>query len=415
MLFIYDEIIFTNTLKKYLNNDGMTTKEIIKTLIKKESYDNFYNQNKIEYDYKITISSIDELKIIMEFFKNHKLLDKEYICIKRLNIGLKETYEIMKEYEKFGFTDKIYVEQLDKHEWINFEDYGIIYEYFKDFDSKLPNNPTNLDIIVNAYDYVKQREYLMEKDKKSLISKQFSTSILSPYIVCAGFVKQFNCILKEYGIPCFEYQFMIDKNTGHDVSLVYIEGMGVYFFDITRDSYDRTKDNLSNEASYSGFMLPYTYYLNNKITNDNFSKELLKNPKILEGKKQYANQQILNGQDKEIDIFDEVEFKKLYLLQSLIDVNFELLKKENFFEKVSYKKEEMTLSVYEALLTMNEKFGPEIDNNTFIDILINSKRNSDLKNNTMFYVKSIISKYSNDSSIDLSKSVDIITKRLTKK
>lgn len=414
MLFIYDEIVFTNTLKNFLNDDWMSAKEIIGTLIKKESYDNFYSQNKIEYDYKITISSIDELKIIMEFFKNHKLLDKEYLCIKRLNVSLKETYEIIQEYEKFGFTDKIYVEQLDKQEWLNFDDYKIIYEYFKEFDSKLPNNPSKLDIIVNAYDYVKQREYLMEQDKKSLVSKQFSSSILSPYIVCAGFVKQFNAILKEYNIPCFEYQFMIDKNIGHDVSLVYIEGMGIYFFDITKDSYNRKKDELTNEASYSGFMLPYTYYLNNKILNDNFSKKLLKNPKILEGHKKLANQQIKNGKDKEIDIFDEVEFKELYLLQNLIDVNFELLKNENFFKDVSYKREQMTSSIYEALLTINEKFGHDIDDNTFIDILINAKKSSKLKDNITYYVKSVISKYSN-TSINLSKSTESISKKLTKK
>ena len=420
MLFIHDEIIPIRLLNRFLNINSTkykTARDVISFIISNNSNKYFYDISKKEYDYKITISSKEQLEEFMNFFKKYPLTDNEYICFKRYGINLKETYEVINKFNKYPFTHNIYVEQFDKNEWISYDDYSVIYDFLKSFERTLPKQPTTMDIIINAYDYVKSREYLAEKDKKSLISKKFSTSILSPYIVCAGFVKQFNCILKEYNIPCFEYQFMNKNNIGHDVSLVYVEGYGIYFFDITRDSYTRKdqSETLKNEAKYSGFMLPYTYYLDNKISNDNFDKELLKNPKIMEIKKKYAKQQITYGNDKTVDIFNEQEFNKTYLLQTLVDVDFELLKSENLFIEVSNNKEMMTEQIYNALLKINQHFGTEItDIDIFLDMLISSKKNSELKNNTLYYKKAIISRYSDNNEINLSEAMNIITKKLTK-
>ena len=418
MLVIHDQVLMPNQLKSFLTTDSTihdTARDILSSIIPTNTSEYFYNSKKMEYDYKILVTTKEELEIYMKFFKLYPLVNDEYICIKRMNLTLKETYEIIDKYSEFDFVDKIYVEQLDKNEWVNYEDYSIIYDFLKSFDSMLPDNPTTMDIIINAYDYVKQREYFAENDRKSLLSKQFSTSVLTPYIVCAGFVKQFNCILKEYNIPCFEYQFMNKNNIGHDVSMVHIDGLGIYFFDITSDSFTRKdqSDHLKNEAKYSGFMLPYTYYLNNKIYIDNFSKELLKNPKFFETRKRYANQQIIRGNDEEIDIFNEDEFKNTYLLQTLVDVDFELLKNDNLFQTVSDNREMMTAEIYNALLKINNSFGTEvIDVDLFIDMLMSAKRNSDLKDNDRYYKKAIISRYIDNPDINLSDSMNIVVKKL---
>jgi len=417
MLFIHDEILSAKRLNfvSHLSSKNKSAKEVISQIISDNSVKYFYDDKKPEYDYKITVTTKEELEGFMEFFKNHPLEEKEYICIKRYNLNLKDTFEIISKYDDTEFVDHIYVEQLDKNEWVNYLDYSIIYDFLKTFEKTLPKNPTNMDIIINAYDYVKSREYFEEDDKKSLISKKFSTSVLSPYIVCAGFVKQFNCILKEYGIPCYEYQFKNKGSRGHDVSMVYVEGYGIYFFDITSDCFTR-KDQatpLKNESKYSGFMLPYTYYLNNKLLNDNFDKELLKNPKINELKKKYAKQQIRNGNDRKVDIFNEETFDKAYLLQTLVDVDIELLKCDRLFGRVSYTKEEMTTLIYDALLKINDYFGPEItDVDLFIDFLISSKRNSELKNNKLYYQKAVISKYAGNESVNLSESMGKINKKI---
>lgn len=417
MLFIHDEILSAKRLNfvSHFETKNRSAKEIIEKIISNASFEYFYDSRKPEYDYKITITTKEELKEFMEFFKKHPFGETEYICIKRYNVNLKDTFEIINKYDDCEFVDHIYVEQLDKNEWVNYLNYSIIYDFLKTFEKTLPKNPTNMDIIINAYDYVKSREYFEEEDKKSLISKKFYTSVLSPYIVCAGFVKQFNCILKEYGIPCYEYQFKNKGSRGHDVSMVYIEGHGIYFFDITRDCFTRKDQStpLKNESKYSGFMLPYTYYLSNKLLNDNFDKELLKNPKIMEIKKRYAKQQIENGKDELVNVFNEHQFEKAYLLQTLVDVDFELLKCDSLFGQVSNTKEMMTAQIYDALLKINNYFGPEInDVDLFIDFLINAKKNSDLKDNKLYYQKAVISKFLCNECINLSDSMEKINKKI---
>lgn len=418
MLFIHENIIHAKDLKPFIDNASIkykTAKDVLSTIISDNSNKVFYDNKKLEYDYKITVASKEQLETFMEFFKKYPLLEDEYICIKRHDINLKDTYEIINKYNNYEFIENIYVEQLDKNEFSNFEDYSIIYNFFKKFERMLPENPTKIDIIINAYDYIKSREYFEEKDKKSILSKQFSTSVTTPYIVCAGFVKQFNCILKEYGIPCYEYQFMNENNIGHDVSLVYVEGYGIYFFDITKDSYDPKDqtDYLKNESKYSGFMLPHTYYLNSIIKKDNFDKELLKNPKLFDLKKRYANQQSYYKNDKIIDVFNKKEFDKTYLLQTLIDVDYELIKCENLFDNVSDYKELMTAEIYNALITLNSNFGEEItDIDLFIDMLISAKKNTNLYNNKTYYIKSIISRYLNNEKVNLSEATNKVMKKI---
>lgn len=422
MLFIYDYIIDLeqiNIMEFLLKIFGISstelyTRDLIKLLVEKESYDKFYSKTKDGYEYRLTVSSIENLDGFMNFFKNHKLLDDEYISIKRHGLNLKQVYEVIEKYKDFDFVNKIIIEQHDKEEWLDFEYYKEIYSFLKEFDDQLPENPKVTDIIVNAYDYVKQRQYLREEDSKSHLSKKFSTSVLIPNIVCAGFVKQFNAILKEYNIPCFEYNYIpIGEKEGHSVSIVEIEEMGVYFFDITRDSYNPNQSELENRSKYSGFMLPYTYYEKLKNSVDNFSNELSKSTKELELRKKYAEQQILQGKDEKIDLFNDNEFKKYEILHTLIDTDFELLNNNGFFNGLSEQKEKMTAKIYGALLAMKSNFGSEICNDDeFIDILISAKRNSDLKENRNYYIKAAISRF--NDSVNLSETTGKILQKLQK-
>lgn len=414
MLFIGDEIIFDDDLNKLQLLKNIPAKYVLQFFWKSWEFKNFFDLKKLEFDYKILISSDTQLRNFLSFFQNCPLVENEYLLIRRNGINLKDTYKVISEFES-SLTDKIYVEQLDKNEWVSFNDFEYINKFLTDFDDLLPDNPTDMDIIINAYDYVKDRVYTREVDDKSLLSKQFSTSILTPYIVCSGFVKQFNGILKEYGIQCFEYKFVENEKEGHMVSLVNIKGLGIYFFDITRDCYTYEDENipLKNESKYSGFMLPLSYYTNSNILVDNFDKEIYRNPKGLVLKEKCAIQRINTEKDVEVNFIDKQDDKLLEKLSTLMDTNFELLKDENFFDTVSDSKEQMSSKIYNALSIIATSFGSEFINvELFIDWLISAKRNSKFKNNTLFFQKAVISKFLGNNQVDLGNAMTLIKKKV---
>ena len=241
----------------------------------------------------------------------------------------------------------------------------------------------------------------------------FSQSILTGYRVCAGFTKQFNAILKEYGIQCHEYKYAQKDKENHMVSLVNIKGYGVYFFDITKDCYlesDKT-ELMKNESKYSGFMLSIHSLPKNNIVIDNYDNELFRPSKILKLKEQVAYKNVNPNDDDDFDITEVDDENFMEKLNVLINTNFELFKDENFFDGILNSVEIIKAKIYASLQIMQKKFGEEITDDFFIEALIKAKRNTVFKNNTIFYQKAVISKFI-DTSVNLSDSMQKVIKRL---
>lgn len=365
----------------------------------------------------ILVTNTDELTYLLNFFSAMKLNADQKLIIRQYEISYKDMYKCINHYNQDDLLKKTLV-KIEDDDWITLKDYKVFLEKFNTLTSSIPKHCSPLEIIKYAYDIVKSRPYNnVPNDESSKLSRKLSSAILGEYIVCAGYTKIFNAILREFGINCTEYHYKEYGNNGHCISLVNVNDPkyninGLYYFDPTYDSYEENKEN---EIKYKYFLLSADKYdFENFATNSLFLKESKTTLKrnLLKCKldaKNYTNE-LLDVEEENNNNTTSNNEENKYInsvrecLYEALDIDRELF--EGHFSNLAYtlnpKIEEANL--YEFYLSIRNEFKEEISRSDFIELLKNT--GSDYK----FAVKAFLYRYSNFTDEDI-KNLEKIKRR----
>ena len=394
MLTIYDINIFIDEMNQMtILNAGNNIKDALLEYYKydqRRSYiiRNYVNETTTFY---ILVKNKNELEKIFLFFESILLENTHRIKLRTCQLSNDDICDVFELYSNNKFINQVLINLDDRTEFISYDKFRDITDTINNFKKTIPTNASQLEIITYVYDFVKRREYKnVPGDERSYLSRNLSSVLLDKYIVCVGFTKIFNTLLSEYNIPCIEYDFMYKGiNQGHEVSIVNVQDNkynvhGLYFFDPTGDSYTKCQDD---ETKYKYFLQTYDAYKNIDIDNDSFSRLLEYNEEELK---------------KMINIMKEKKFMKANILEdkkyeNTLNIAIDLLNIDDRLFKQSFQnlcttKDAMQekIHIYEFILFIKTNFGKEIDQDTFINLLINTHQNNNLNK---FLVKSTISKF----------------------
>ena len=211
--------------------------------------------------------NIDDLDIV-DFVLKHKEFDKQKILADEfIDITDKERLkELENKYEKIR--DRVRFSMEGNADYISFEDcYKTIDIIDKITDEIKKLNLSPMETAMYVYDLVRNRVYTSEDENESKLSSRDLTSVLlGDKIVCVGYTKIFNTIMKNLGFDgVVEVRIMEKGNekSGHMRSAIYIKDSkynidGIYFFDPTWDSKYCEDDN-EYVDSYKYFAKTYNY------------------------------------------------------------------------------------------------------------------------------------------------------------
>lgn len=137
---------------------------------------------------------------------------------------------------------------LNYHGELCFIDNAISAKYMIDYyKSIIDDDLSPLEKITIAYDIAKSHNYKYSNVKESMESRYITKMVNNDNIVCSGFAKIFETILKELGIRCLELSLSLDddeEELGHARNMVIINDdkynvHGLFVFDPTFDSADK--------------------------------------------------------------------------------------------------------------------------------------------------------------------------------
>jgi hypothetical protein len=324
--------------------------------------------------YTVEYSQIDDLpNIIKKISKNNKNKIYNIEIKKATNV---EVYNILKNSNAFINLNNEDVENIniiieENNEIISIECFiAKMKEYENTYNFLNKNGDLSpLEFIIVAYNYVKNRKYKYFQDVDD--GRYFSK--ISPQgnaeLVCVGYAKIFNQLLRMYGINTMEYRFAYqNKNTeesiGHDVNLVYVNdpkyGLdGLYFFDITADSYSRKHIYQRVNSSF-------------KLENN------------IDFKVDSRLDEVLNGGNFTHFLLTFEQFNEIYKIVTIDDYNLLLYKSENELNDLVMKKLNQSKETYIDKKSIKKDYGfaqrfEEIDH-----LLFNDEHNITASNNALY-------------------------------
>ena len=183
-----------------------------------------------------------EKEDIYTFLKNNNCLLKKKIILKNL-LSLKNYEDIELTLKFFGDFKNLYVLLDGNDEMISVEELKLTYNYINEICNKvIKYNLSPLEKLVYVYDLTRNREYKKENEYEcGLTSRDLTKVLLGDKIVCVGFAKIFDAVLKKIGFSS-ELDILIRENEknikGHMRNAVYLkddkyEINGIYYFDPT--------------------------------------------------------------------------------------------------------------------------------------------------------------------------------------
>jgi hypothetical protein len=239
-----------------------------------------YSKGKI-YNIKIDkATNVEIYNILKDNMIFKKLIDEDYEKIKNINITVEENEETI--------SLECFIKKM--------EEYAKVYDFLTEKGKK---ELSPLEFILVAYDFIKRRDYnyVSANNGEDKYFSKISPLGNSP-LVCVGYAKIFNQLLRMNGINAMEYGFKYkNPNTGeiegHDVSLVFVKDPkyvlnGLYFFDVSGDHFKKTYTfNKNNElkvergewynlANHDRFLLSFNQFKNKypDISEDSFNMYL---------------------------------------------------------------------------------------------------------------------------------------------
>ena len=309
-------------------------------------------------------------KVIQLIKKNPKLQDKKIVFCKDMELDL----EVVNKIKNNLNTDNLYFLIDGNNKLIDFGEYSNTVTIIE----KIVNEVRMLDLspietIMYVYDFVKERVYEDVADGEDLDnSRDLSKVLLGKKIVCTGYTKIFNAILKRLGFAVHESILdSLEDEAGHVRSEIYVIDPkyhldGVYFFDSTWDSKQSEEDE--------NYLYTYCFFAKTKLEMDE-----------IDSKKKLID---IHFPDYNLDIIDEFEdsFKKNgfdKIKESMIrSINhmYLLIKKEMLLGPLITRKtspfyNQFKIDNYiEELYEIGEKFNKPIYADTLLKILYNVRK-----------------------------------------
>lgn len=353
-----------------------------------DGYELLFNDSE---DIKIITSTLYSLESFMEFFKTHKVRKNNIIKIRTLNLSSIDIADIFSKYDEEDFTNQLFINVDNGRETISYDKFMKMVNPLNEIQKNCESNLSPLEKIILIYDKVKKNVYKNAEDKHSLESRLLSEVLTNPehYIVCVGFVKIFNEMLRINNIKCCEYNFQMKENNqlvGHSISLVNIDDdkyniHGLYFFDITRDSFVLNNDK--NAFKYSGFLLSFEDLIKKyDIVRDDFDKYFFKTDSELDFMIKLKKLHASLYTDKEfVDPMSDVNNDKFEFLSRFMALDNELfdgVTKLGACENIFYQE----IMLYNYIKYLKECMGPTIlsEDIEFINLINNT--NIDNKSQT---------------------------------
>lgn len=287
------------------------TLKILEMFCDKENTYYNYIFNNAEY---IILDSDDYLKILNYIKNNKELLNMKILLPHQLKLNNENLESIEKYFKDFN---NIYVSTESNVMPINIKDYRKTVEFINEFVLEVESlNLSPLEQIMYVYDKVRNNIYTKEKENESSFeSRDLTKVLLGNKIVCVGFSKIFDIILKKLNINTMLYDLNSrDKTGGHERNIAYVKDNkynveGIYYFDTTWDS--KRKNNDTN------YLYGYRFFAKTKKEIEEYSKEV------------YI--------DTTFPVFKEeidLEFQIQYTKKGLLKVDEDLLKTINNLSKL---------------------------------------------------------------------------------
>ena len=319
---------------------------------------------------KELIDNVDEIEILLslddalEYIKsNDELKNKEVILVNGIDLNIDTIYKIKKSNVN---TDNLYflIEYNDKK--ISFSEYEKTVIAITQIADTIKNlNLSPLEIIMFTYDLVRKRIYHEEgKDADYTNSRDLSKALFGDDIVCVGYIRIFNAILRQLGLNPMEVDLKnTKKNSGHVGCVIHVIDPkyhvdGVFYFDPTWDS----KNNINDKE----YLRWYTFFAVSKRRINEIDK--LKN---------YVD---LNFPD----YYDEIifEFEKEYKEKGLNKISKSLIRSVNYMSYLVTGERLITPinlccnkinidDVMNKLINVVDYYNKNIDAETFLNVLYN--------------------------------------------
>lgn len=305
-----------------------------------------------------------------EFIDNNPIVtSKKIILAECLEIGDEETLEKIKT-NMAGLGDNIYIYMEENDNFQSLESCEKTNNLIrKTAEDILKLNLSPIERIMFTYDLVRKRIYKLEnKNESSFKSRDLNEILNGEAIVCAGYAKYFDTLLKYMNYKCDLVKLKTKNKKGHMRNIVYIEDEkyaidGVYYFDTTWDSQELEDDN--------SYLDNYSYFARtrNSLSNSNrgYTDESFpvysKNIELYEEKLSQSPFEL--GLNKLNAIYTSINYmNKMITGERLISFN-------EYASKVSNNIPIITEEIIEALKEILPKFDKKIPSEKLVEILCN--------------------------------------------
>lgn len=310
---------------------------------------------------------------IIEYINNNPEVLNNKILLPGYFLLNKEHLEDAEEY--FKGINNIYVLTEGNDLPITLDEYRKTIEFIDNFVNEVKSlNFSPLEQIMYVYDKVRDRVYKKESTSESIFESRDITKVLfGDKIVCVGFAKIFDIILKKIGINTKIYDILSkDGNGGHERNVVYINDKkydveGIYYFDTTWDSKKGNDNNYLNK--YKFFAI--TKKEIDKYTSKDYNDECLS---------KYSNDldMVLIDLLKEKELSEiDVEFIDTINYLSLLVMDKKLITRSMYFPKSfpDFLKDDFNLNdTIDSIRKLIKLMNKPIKANILLEVLYNVRK-----------------------------------------
>lgn len=239
--------LFLDSLTNFFSEDNEIYYKKLISLINNHKDGNINLLSNIEF---ISIETDEEL--IVKYIEKNPILKTQKIILPKIHkLDLSDLEETKNKFSKYIDNIYIYLEGNGTPISISESEKTVkaidaIVDTIKKF------NFSPLEQLMYVYDLTRDRIYTDEDsvNDSCLVSRDLTAALFGDKIVCAGFAKIFNVILKKLNIKSAYYNLVPNGklSSGHVRNMVYVEDpkynvRGVYLFDPTWDSKQKDGDN----------------------------------------------------------------------------------------------------------------------------------------------------------------------------
>ncbi len=316
---------------------------------------------------------------ILKFMLNNDSLKEKKVAILIYRYDELPFSELL-ENIKNDFKDfkRLYIQTPENNCVVLLQDYLSSLEYINNLVDHIKSlNLSKMEQVMYAYDIVRSRIYKKEERYEgSYLSREITYVLNGDKIVCAGYARLFNTILKKLNINT--YDSVVKNNETycfHMRSVAYIKDEhynieGIYYFDPT---WDAKKEN-DNDNTY---LNKYKYFAKTKyqienMTHHQYKDKLINNriPDIIKDIEKSGINHIKDDSINEINVISKLVYNKKYLNPFQL---FSEKDKQSLPEFLKKQAEVNLEKLKEDLQYFHKLLNTKIDGSCLFDVYLNVK------------------------------------------